>query len=246
MPPADAPGRAAKIRALIAGQAGGRVVTPAHLCRAAVEATGCDGAALWLATSTDRRALIHATDELSSYLDDWQFTVGEGPCLQAWNGDGPALVADLEARGAADRWPVYASGALEAGARAVFALPVQMGAIRLGVLDLYRRTPGSLTEHQFSDALGFAVAALSVLLALAHPETLGMDGADGAWPVDGLGAGRVEVYQATGMVAVQLGVGLAEALTRLRAHAYTSGVPLGEIARRVVARRLRFSPDHVD
>lgn len=237
------PGRATRVCALIAEEAGDRPVTPAHLCRAAAAATGCDGAALWLATSSDHRALVHATDQVAADLDDWQFTVGEGPCLQAWNGPGPVLVPDLEPRRAAEQWPVYTAGAIAAGARAVFALPVQMGAIRLGVLDLYRNTPGPLAGETLPDALAFAAAALQVLLSMAQPEIVGPDG---AWPLDRLGSGRAQVYQATGMVAVQLGVGLTEALMRLRGHAFTCGRPLSEIAAQVVARDLRFTPDAPD
>ncbi|MFI0487720.1 ANTAR domain-containing protein, partial [Actinomadura sp. 9N215] len=59
----------------------------------------------------------------------------------------------------------------------------------------------------------------------------------------GPGEGRIEVYQATGMVAVQLGIGLQDAFAALRARAFTDGVPLARLARQVVDRRLRFHPD---
>jgi hypothetical protein len=60
------------------------------------------------------------------------------------------------------------------------------------------------------------------------------------WPS---GLHRAAVHQATGMVSVQLGVSMEVALLRLRAHAYASGRPLGEVAQDVVARRLRFDDD---
>ncbi|KPI12010.1 GAF domain protein [Actinobacteria bacterium OK074] len=58
------------------------------------------------------------------------------------------------------------------------------------------------------------------------------------------GLHRAAVHQATGMISVQLGVSLEEALVRLRAHAYGSERPVGEVAQDVVARRLRFSDDN--
>jgi len=49
------------------------------------------------------------------------------------------------------------------------------------------------------------------------------------------------VHQATGIVKVQLGVNIAEALVRLRAHAYAAGRSIEDVARDVVGRRLRFN-----
>jgi AmiR/NasT family two-component response regulator len=54
---------------------------------------------------------------------------------------------------------------------------------------------------------------------------------------------RAEVYQATGMISVQLGVSLEEALVRLRAHAFAASTPLDDVAGNVVSRLLRFDPD---
>jgi hypothetical protein len=247
-------GRAERVWALIAGQAAadGGAVSVARVCGACVRATGTDGGVLALATSSDRRAVAHATDEVAAGLDDLQFSVGEGPCVDAFAGGRPVLVGEVGSAEAAARWPVYAPAAWAAGAGAVFAFPLQVGAIRVGTLEMYRAAAGSLSGEQLSDALAFCDAALSVVLTATHPPPLpgtgGVDGGQGHLsfdgPVDGLGEGRAQVYQATGMVAVQLGSGLGEALVRLRARAFTSGLPLAEVARLVVDRTLRFSPDH--
>jgi AmiR/NasT family two-component response regulator len=53
---------------------------------------------------------------------------------------------------------------------------------------------------------------------------------------------RTVVYQAMGMIAVQLSVGLEEAIAVLRARAYAAGRPVCEVAADVVARRFRFDP----
>jgi hypothetical protein len=54
---------------------------------------------------------------------------------------------------------------------------------------------------------------------------------------------RVEVYQATGMIMGQLEVDSAEALVRLRAHAFTHGLTAGEVAWSIVERQLVLDPD---
>jgi hypothetical protein len=51
------------------------------------------------------------------------------------------------------------------------------------------------------------------------------------------------VHQASGMIAAQLDVNVADALVRLRAHAFANDRPLAEVAADVVARRLRFAPE---
>jgi hypothetical protein len=120
--------------------------------------------------------------------------------------------------------------------QAVFAFPLQIGAARLGALDVFRGEPGSLTAGEFRDALTFADVAVTTLLDGQARAEAGMaaDGLDEA-----LGQ-RAEVFQAQGMVAVQLDIPLMDALAWLRAYAYAEDRALGDVARDVVARRLSF------
>ncbi|MCW2885239.1 MAG: hypothetical protein QOE54_5493 [Streptosporangiaceae bacterium] len=249
MPSMGEHSRTARVWALIAERAGGGVVSVAHVCAAYVTAVGVDGAALWVATDLDRRALLHATDHVARDLDDAHFTLGEGPCVQAWAERGMVLAADLASPVSAARWPMFTPAAISAGAAAIFAFPLQVGAIRIGVLGLYRARPGPLSDDQLADALAFSFAAFTIVLNQMPPAAPTGTGSgpsrseQAAWPVEGLGEGRAEVYQATGMVAVQLGARLDDALLRLRAHAFAHGMGVTEVARQVVARRLRFSAE---
>jgi hypothetical protein len=106
------------------------------------------------------------------------------------------------------------------------------------VLSLYRAAPGPLAPRQLADALAFADIALELLLDAAS----GISELAGYRLLDGLSGSRAEVYQATGMVSVQLGVSLEEALVRLRAHAFAADMPLDDVAGDVVSRTLRFGP----
>jgi hypothetical protein len=240
--------RATRVWALITAQAAGDTVSVRQVCAACVSAVGVDGAAVWLATDLNRRALLYATDQVALVLDEVDFTLGEGPCAQAWSGRGMVLAADLAAPGNAARWPIFTPAAVAAGAGAIFAFPLQAGAIRIGVLGLYRARPGPLSGEQLADALAFSFAAFTLVLHQSAPQAgPATDGASSgselaAWPFDGLGEGKAEVYQATGMVAVQLNTHLDEALLRLRAHAFAYGLGVTEVARQVVARTLHFNP----
>jgi hypothetical protein len=146
--------------------------------------------------------------------------------------------------GLQDRWPVFADAALEAGARAVFALPLQIGAISPGVLGLYADVPTVLDAEELADALAFADLATLLLLDARIDETGAQAGAPSPdHGFEDLGGYRAEIDQAGGILTVQLELGIDEAFVRLRAYAYTQGRRLADVATDVVAHRLRFSPD---
>jgi hypothetical protein len=147
------------------------------------------------------------------------------------------LIPDLESMTA--RWPGFAPASAAAGARAMFALPLQAGAIRVGVLTLYRTRPGPLAPPELADALVLADIALQLILDAGA----GILSPPDCRPLSGLSDRRAEVYQATGMISVQLGVSLEEAFVRLRAHAFASSTALADVADEVVTRALRFEPD---
>ena len=207
----------------------------AAVCNAAVLRLGVDGASVSAVRGKRGREPLFASDELSAVLEDLQFTTGEGPAADESRLGAPVLVGDLEL--AATRWPGFVPEAVAAGARAMFAVPLQAGAIQVGVLSLYRAVSGALTAEELADVLVFADAALHILLDAAS----GVSGSPAYRPLNGFSDRRDVVHQATGMIAVQLDVGLHEALVRLRAHAFARGTALGEVAAEVVSRQLRFN-----
>jgi hypothetical protein len=175
-------------------------------------------------------ALICSSDALGARLDDLATTVGSGPCIDAFEFGRPVLVPDLAAEGS--RWPGFAADAVTAGAAAVFSFPLQVGAVRLGILEMHRRSAGSLTSAQLTDALLLADAATDAIFDDVHrlaPSAL-----------SGLVDIQAEVHQATGMVAVDMRASLAEALLRMRGHAFAHHMTLTEVAKEIIERRLRL------
>ncbi|NEA36857.1 GAF and ANTAR domain-containing protein [Streptomyces sp. SID13031] len=180
---------------------------------------------------------LAATDGPAMVMENLQQTLGEGPCLTAYRDRRPVLEHDLARAGA--RWPAFAPAATESGIAAIFAFPLQIGAIRLGVLDLYRDTPGPLDNLQLGEALDYAAAATTILLDLQHKAPPGGLHPQLAEAADSHRA----IHQATGIVTVQASVGINEALLMLRARAYAEERPLLELAQYVVARRVTFHPE---
>jgi GAF domain/ANTAR domain len=219
---------------------------PARICRACLAVLPVTRAAVTVMAGADRQEPIWASDEVAGHLDEVQFTLGEGPCVEAFTESRPVLVPNLaEATGV--RWPMFAAAARRTPVQALFVLPLQVGAIVIGVLDLYRDEPGMLGPDELAAALRTADALLWALLGLRNSDiSSGADGAGGADPhgwLSGSPLNHIEVYQATGMVMVQMGLSAEAALSRLRAAAFVQGRAIDEVARDVVGRRVRFDEE---
>jgi hypothetical protein len=194
-----------------------------------------NGAGVMLMSGDIPRGSLCTTDEVSQLIEELQYTLGEGPCVDAYQQDKVVAEPDL-ADPVTRRWPAFTPPALQAGVRAVFGFPLRVGTVHLGALNLYRDLPGPLTGDQHADALVVAdVAARWVLEAQA-----------GA-PVD-MVAEELEVsadfhfavHNAAGIVSVQESISVTEALIRLRAFAFSSDRLLADVAQDVISRRLRL------
>jgi hypothetical protein len=215
----------------------GAVVGVRHAVTACAEAIGA-GAALSMSTSAGPHEPVFATDPRSDELEDLQATLGQGPSAEVIGSGAPVLEGELDGAEALARWPEFTPTALARGVAAIFAVPVGAGATRMGVLGLYRDHPGALSSELFDAVLLYADAVLMLALdergGLA-PGTLDLIGA-------GFSERRAEVHQAVGMVSVQLGVSLTDALVALRARAYADGLTIAQVAADVIARRVSFVP----
>ncbi|MEV6020086.1 MULTISPECIES: GAF and ANTAR domain-containing protein [unclassified Streptomyces] len=249
--------RSARIQALVAEQAAlrGARVGVLDVCTAAVAALPVGGAGMSAMSRERASHPLCSTDSVSRHLEELQLTLGEGPCVDAYALGSTVLCPDLLSGQLQRHWTVFADAALEAGARAVFAFPLRVGAVSPGVLDLYSSSSVELDAEAVADGMAFADAATLLLLDARISDTgvpfgsraadTGAPGTDrhDAPPLDDLGGYRAEIDQATGILMVQLDVGFEEAFLRLRAHAYARGTRLSVIAADVVAHRLRLPPD---
>jgi ANTAR domain len=221
----------------------GRRVSVVDVCAVAVRSAQLSGAWLAAARNGEPDFVMCVTDLVSEQLPELQLTLGEGPCHDVLASAAPVLAGDLGDGEFSRRWPAFTPAARQLGAGAVFTFPLIVGAIRAGVIGLYRGSAGPLSDRQLGDLLILADVATVMLLSSAdgHGEDEGAAGLDGQAP--DLALHRAEIDQATGMLTVQLGVPAAEAFARLRAYAYSQNRRLAEVAGDIVARRLRLHPD---
>jgi hypothetical protein len=224
----------------------GARVSVADVCAVAAGSGQLSGAWVAAARNEEPEFLMCTTDPVCERLAELQLTLGEGPCHDVLASAAPVLAAGLGDAESSRRWPVFTPQAREGGAGAVFAFPLIVGAIRAGVLGLYRRSAGPLHDGQLGDLLVLADMATMLLLDSIGGGAAADGHVDGAW-LDGqspdLAMHRAEIDQATGMLTVQLGVTATEAFIRLRAYAYCEDRRLADVASDIVARRLRLRPD---
>ena len=175
-----------------------------------------------------------ASNQVSHLIEELQYTLGEGPCIDAYQQDRVVAEPDL-ADPVTRRWFAFTPPAVEAGVRAVFGFPLRVGTVRPGALNLYRERSGPLSDDQHAGALVVAdLAARWVLEAQA--------GAPPGAMAKALEIGadfHFVVHNAAGMISVQLGISVTDALILLRAYAFSNERSLTDVADDVVARRLR-------
>ncbi len=199
-----------------------------------------DAAAISLVFDGANAGTLGSSDASARRYDELQFTLGEGPCLESVARRVPVLVVDL-ADPADKRWPAYGPAMLANDIRFVIAMPVMVAGQHVGALDLFRAMPGRLNGEQFAGAVVAAELAGIPLLDLMDGDLQAAAGdpTSEAW-AELNSLSRAEVSQATGMLVAQLGIDPAEALVRLRGHAYATGRTATDVARDILDRRLRL------
>ncbi|GAP47813.1 GAF and ANTAR domain-containing protein [Streptomyces azureus] len=210
---------------------------PGRLCEVAVELLPVVGASVSL-RSEGMPVQLSASSAHAAHLAQIQATLGDGPCQSAVEDGTPVLACDLTTGRDAGRWPVFAQQATEAGVRAVYAVPLGSDAVWVGTLDLYRDSPGGLTDRQLHVAR--LVAGVMTVALMALPREAEAEWRDEEPWLSGLGADHEEVYQAVGMIMAQLGISADDALARLRADAFARDCTALAAARDVIAHRRRF------
>lgn len=207
----------------------------AGLCAAFMSALPITGAALSAFSGSRQETALFASDELAARLDELQFDLGEGPRWEASRSRTQVLLPDVRSM-THEKWPVFGKALLETDAQALFVFPLVVGALDIGVAELYSSAPGALNREGIAVARTTAdEAAWSLLRRILAP------GSEESTAAGDLTPSRREIHQATGMVLAQTGGTAAEALLLLRGHAFANGRTLRETSVDVLEKRLDFS-----
>jgi hypothetical protein len=214
----------------------GAETDPQHaLCVASARAVGVAGAGVILMSGGRALGSVCVSNSMTGIVEELQYTLGEGPCVDAFHTKAPVLAPDL-AHSDGNRWPAFRVGAESAGVRAVFGFPLLIESVCFGALNLYHDRSGALSADQFADALAVAHVASRTVLgwqSVAGPGSL-------AWQLEHVPIHRAVVHQAAGMVSIQAAVAIPDAVVMLRAYAFAEDRPISEVATEIVAGDLRL------
>jgi len=202
------------------------------ICRSASRMLRMSGASVVLMGEATFPSVAGAYG-VSVTVQDLEYTLGQGPASDAYAEGKPVLVDDVGS--SSSMWPQFTRAVTQEGIQSIYALPLRLGAIKLGVLVLYRDEPGVFEGKELAAALLVAELVANQVLDMqagALSESL-------AWGLE-VDDYRAVVHQATGMISVQLGCPIGEALARLRGRAFANEQPIDQVATEVVTRQLRF------
>ena len=179
---------------------------------------------------------VCASDRQAALLDELQFDLGEGPCWDASTTRRPVIEPDIQSAPSGN-WPAFVEALQDTTVRAMFAFPLMLGPINLGVIDLYSESPGTLHTADERTAAGLAEATTRQLLQ----QILSRLASDPAVEEPPSEFSRRRIHQATGTVIAQLGVSPQDAALVIRAHAFSTNRPLRDVAEDILTWKLDFS-----
>ncbi len=209
------------------------------LCAPFLSLIPVSGASISFLGSVSAQSTICASDDIAAHLDELQFDLGEGPSWEALRSGHPALHSHVQSE-SDPIWPEFASAIQGDDIGAIYAFPLLVGSLQVGAVDLYNSDAGELSQRQITDATALAKIATWQVLR----RVLAGDAGDFEDFESRPGFSRREIHQATGMLIAQLDVTADDATLLLRAHAFSNGRSVREIASDIVERRLNFAADH--
>jgi hypothetical protein len=221
----------------IAVALGREAARSSSLCGVCVEVLVVAGAGITIMGGRQAGPVCVSNTRMAA-LEDLQFASGVGPCQDAFRFGHPVHTPRFDAS-AVTRWPTFVDLAHASGVGAVFAYPLTNNGAKVGVLTLYQDHEGDLSSSQNDDSVALVEVLTETVLSLQDAAPVGTL----AGELENSVTYRAQIYQASGMVAVQLHISVADALVRIRAHAFGDARTVSAVAADIVARRLRLTND---
>jgi GAF domain-containing protein len=185
---------------------------------------GLAGAGVSLAEGEAMRT-VATQSERAAALGLIQEQYGVGPCVESQRTGRPVLAADLTDH--PRKWQEFTKVAATVGVASAAAIPIRLGGVGLGVLDLYHDSPHRWTTEEvcLADRLARMAASYVFELYRTRRTTTQLQQA-----LDS----RVIIEQAKGVLAERMGITTDAAFGQLRAHARDHNTPLRTVADAIV------------
>lgn len=221
------------------GERGDAARTITNLCEQALQVTassGLSGVSVTMHAPGLIDELLYASDPDAQALFEIQTLLGEGPSVEAQRSNCLRLEGDLLDDVRAPAWIGFGGEVGFLGVRAIWSIPIQVGAVCLGVITFHGSGPVVHNGALLATALRLADDVMRAMLSPAADD-------DPQLALSDIPGRRLQIHQAAGMVMVQLGVSLSDAMLALQGAAFASGRGLPEVADDIVNRRLRLDEE---
>lgn len=163
-----------------------------------------------------------------SELELVQIEHQRGPCTDAFHGNAIVAISDLTSE--SGRWPDYCGVAGRLGFAAVAGIPMHLGQMAVGAVNLYAEGPREWPADDLVAAQVMADMATSYLInasTLRQQEQLNEQ-------LRAALESRAIIEQAKGSVAALHGIDVEQAFERIRAHARRHNVSVRSVAEAIV------------
>ena len=197
-----------------------------------VQLLGASAAGVMLASANGDLRLVASSSEAMRLVELFELQAKEGPCLDAFR-TGERVAHENLAAGVG-RWPRFATVAVEAGFRSVFALPMRLRDSTIGALNVFSVEQTPMDEADVLVARAFAdLATISVLQQLAVTDSQRVNE-----QLTKALTSRILIEQAKGVVFERAGIDMAEAFSRLRTYARNHNLRLTDVAQAAIDNTL--------
>ncbi|MDR7254826.1 GAF domain-containing protein [Nocardioides sp. BE266] len=139
--------------------------------KACVDLFGVGGAGILIADEQDVLTYAAASDGPGRVLEQTEAEAGEGPCTEAFVKNRIVTTRDVTAE--ADRWPVLAKTLASQPVRAVLGVPVRLGGVPVGTLDVYQEHVHDWDDSEVAALERYAEVIATTLDAALHAHTAG-------------------------------------------------------------------------
>lgn len=206
-----------------------------RICSVGVSVLGADGVSLSI---TGHHTLSSETSsEIEySFLDEQQFTFGDGPSFEASFSNVPISAHDFTSKRDKKSWPIFSSIATSKGVHSMIAFPLRVGNSPVAVLSAYRKRKEEISSDQYVDGLTLSLITGQLLVQ----QLAGEDKPNLEKIIENSSKDQSFIHLASGMISEKLNISIIDAMVRIRAYAYKSGIPLTEVATKIVERQLNI------
>jgi hypothetical protein len=186
------------------------------------------GVGILLRTSKGGIEVGTANSELGRVVEELEVELGEGPCTECVETGEQIAVPDIAL--AASRYPRFTPRALQAGVRAIHALPMTVRAEQIGAMDMVATEPVDLSAQQLATAQLLADVSISfVANSRAFREKTEL-----AAQLQHALDSRITIEQAKGILSERHDLTVTDAFERMRQHARGNQRKLHDVASEIV------------